>query len=163
MWRVKWVNQKRFDVFCYNTKKELSIWHLVTIKWYKNQLVLLSVSSVRSHMLLWIIHSFKPAATKHFKVNLHVSNNNCFFKIASTNRTGKLTAHTKAGYTYFYNLLLWTSKRSGRKTGTQDYVKQIDRPSIIWKSDLTIKMICSFFPGSGHIDTDIWMHYLDAN
>ena len=30
----------------------------------------------------------------------------------------------------------------------------IDRLSIIWKSDL---------PGSGCIDTAIWMHYMDAN
>ena len=31
----------------------------------------------------------------------------------------------------------------------------IDKLSIIWKSD-------QFLPGSGHIDTIIWMHYLDA-
>ena len=31
-----------------------------------------------------------------------------------------------------------------------------DRPSIIWKSDLTEK-------GSGRIDTVVWMHYLDAD
>ena len=31
------------------------------------------------------------------------------------------------------------------------------------KSDLTDKMKRSFFPGSGHIDTAIWLHYMDAN
>ena len=34
----------------------------------------------------------------------------------------------------------------------------INRLSIIWKSDLTDKM-----KRSGHIDTAIWMHYMDSN
>ena len=38
----------------------------------------------------------------------------------------------------------------------------IDKLSIIWKSDLTDKMKRSFFPGSGRVDTAIWMHFLDA-
>ena len=38
----------------------------------------------------------------------------------------------------------------------------INRLSTIWKSDLTDK-ITQFLPGSGHIDTAIWMHYMDAN
>ena len=38
----------------------------------------------------------------------------------------------------------------------------IDRLSIIWKSDLTDKMK-QFLPGNGHVNTAIWMHYLDAN
>ena len=33
---------------------------------------------------------------------------------------------------------------------------------IIWKSDLTDKMNPSCFPGSGHVDTAVWMHNLDA-
>ena len=38
----------------------------------------------------------------------------------------------------------------------------IDRLSILLKSDLTDKMK-QFLPGSGRIDTAVWMHYLDAN
>ena len=38
----------------------------------------------------------------------------------------------------------------------------IDRLSIIRKSKQTDKMK-QFLPGSGHIDTAIWMHYLDTN
>ena len=34
--------------------------------------------------------------------------------------------------------------------------------SVIWKSDLTDKMI-KFFPSSGCVDTVIWMHYIDDN
>ena len=33
----------------------------------------------------------------------------------------------------------------------------INRLSIIWKSDLTDKMKRKFLPGSGHIDTAIWL------
>ena len=39
----------------------------------------------------------------------------------------------------------------------------IDSLSIIWESDLTDKIKTQFLPGSGRIDTAIWMHYLDAN
>ena len=39
----------------------------------------------------------------------------------------------------------------------------INRLSIIWKSDVTYKVKCSFFPSSGHVDTAIWMHYMDTN
>ena len=35
-----------------------------------------------------------------------------------------------------------------------------DRLSIIWKSDLTDK---KFLPGSGRIDTAVWIRYMDAN
>ena len=38
----------------------------------------------------------------------------------------------------------------------------INRLSIIWRSDLTDKMK-RFLPGSGRIDTAIWMHYMDSN
>ena len=39
----------------------------------------------------------------------------------------------------------------------------INRLSIIWKSDLTDKMKRQFLPGSGCVDTAIWLHYMDAN
>ena len=38
----------------------------------------------------------------------------------------------------------------------------IDRLSVTWKSDLTDK-INQFFPSSSHVDTAIWIHYMDAN
>ena len=39
----------------------------------------------------------------------------------------------------------------------------INRLSIIWKSDLTDINETQFLPDCGHIDTAIWMHYMDAN
>ena len=41
--------------------------------------------------------------------------------------------------------------------------RAIDKLSIIWKSDLTDKIKRKFLPGSGRVDTAVWMHYLDAN
>ena len=38
----------------------------------------------------------------------------------------------------------------------------IDRLSVIWKSELTDKIKCTFF-SSSRIDTAIWMYYMDAN
>ena len=37
------------------------------------------------------------------------------------------------------------------------------RLSVIWKSDLTNKMKLSFFPSSGHVDSAVWIHYMNAN
>ena len=39
----------------------------------------------------------------------------------------------------------------------------INRLSTIWKSDLTYKNETQFLPGSGCIDTAIWMHYMHSN
>ena len=39
----------------------------------------------------------------------------------------------------------------------------MDRLPVIWKSDLTDKIKRSFFPSSSHVDTAIWMQYMDAN
>ena len=36
-----------------------------------------------------------------------------------------------------------------------------DSLSVIWKSDLTDKMKCSFIQAA--VDTAIWMHYMDAD
>ena len=38
-----------------------------------------------------------------------------------------------------------------------------NKVSVIWKSDLTDKIKRSFLPGSGCVDTAIWMYYMDAN
>ena len=39
----------------------------------------------------------------------------------------------------------------------------INRLLVIWKSDLTDKIKCSFFPSCGHVNTVTWMHYMDTN
>ena len=39
----------------------------------------------------------------------------------------------------------------------------IDRLSVIWKSELTDKKEPQFLPSSGRVDTAIGMHYMDAN
>ena len=39
----------------------------------------------------------------------------------------------------------------------------IESLSVIWKSDLADKLKRSFFPSSGHIDSAICMHHMDAN
>ena len=39
----------------------------------------------------------------------------------------------------------------------------IDKLSVIWKSDLTDKIKCSFFPSSGCVSTAIWIQYMDVN
>ena len=38
----------------------------------------------------------------------------------------------------------------------------IDRLSVIWKSDLTDRIKHCFFPSSGCVDTAIWMHHIEV-
>ena len=38
----------------------------------------------------------------------------------------------------------------------------IERLSVILKSDLTDKIKRNFFPSSSHVDTAIWIHYMEA-
>ena len=39
----------------------------------------------------------------------------------------------------------------------------IDGLSVIWRSDLSDKIKCSFFPGRSCVHTAIWMHHMDAD
>ena len=39
----------------------------------------------------------------------------------------------------------------------------IGRLSVIWKSDLSDRTTCSFFPSSSCVDTVIWMHHVVAD
>ena len=38
-----------------------------------------------------------------------------------------------------------------------------DRHSVTWKSNLSNRIKHSFFPSSGHVNTDLWMPHMDAN
>ena len=56
-------------------------------------------------------------------------------------------------------------KENGFKQANTQLAKTwiaIDRLSVIWMSNLTVKIKRSFFPSSGHVDTALWMHYMDA-
>ena len=39
----------------------------------------------------------------------------------------------------------------------------IVRLSVIWKSDLSDKIKCSYFTSFGHVNITIWMHPMDAD
>ena len=39
----------------------------------------------------------------------------------------------------------------------------IDRLSIIWKSELSNKIKCNFFPSSFRVNSTVWMHHIDAD
>ena len=63
-------------------------------------------------------------------------------------------------FTYLWSSVLSTEKDIDTRL-TKAWTA-IDKLSINLKSDLTDKMK-QFLPNSGHIDTAIWMHYLEAN
>ena len=108
-----------------------------------------------------LLHSLEWAtAGIGLHVNAHKTEYMCY------NRTGNITTLDGASlrlvdkFTYLGSRVSSTEKDINTRL-TKAWTA-IDRLSIIWKSDLTDKMK-QFLPGSGCIDTAIWMHYMDAN
>ena len=68
---------------------------------------------------------------------------------------------SQAKFTYLGNSVSSTEKDIDTRLAKA--WTDIVRLSVIWKSDLTDKIKCSFFPSSGRFDIAIWMNYLNAN
>ena len=108
-----------------------------------------------------LLHSLEWAATGiGLHVNAHKTEYMCY------NQTGDITTLDGTPlklvdkFIYLGNSISSTEKDiDTRLTKART---TINRLLIIWKSDLTDKMK-QFLPGSGRIDTAVWMHYLEAN
>ena len=123
---------------------------------YADEIALLANAPNQAETLL---HSLeRVAAGIGLYVNAHKTEYMCY------NQTGDITTLDGASlklvdkFTYLGSSVSSTEKDIDTRL-TKAWTA-IDRLSIIWKSDLTDKM---FLPGSGCIDTTIWMHYMDAN
>ena len=108
-----------------------------------------------------LLHSLEGAAAGiGLHVNAHKTEYMCY------NQTGDITTLDRTPlklvdkFTYLGSSVASTEKDIDMRL-TKAWTA-IDRLSIIWKLDLSDKMK-QFLPGSGCIDTAVWMHYLDAN
>ena len=125
---------------------------------YADDIALLANTPNQAETLL---HSLEWAAAG---IGLHVIAHKTEYM--SYNQTGDITTLDVAflklvdKFTYLGSSVSSTEKDIGTRL-TKAWTA-IDRLSIIWKSNLTDKKT-QFLPGSGCIDTTIWMHYLDAN
>ena len=103
-----------------------------------------------------LLHSSERAtAGIGIHVNAHKTEYMCY------NQSGDITALKLVDkFTYLESSVSSTEKDIN--TLLTKAWTAIDRLSVIWKSDLADKMK-QFLPGSGRIDTAVWVHYLDAN
>ena len=119
---------------------------------YANDIAHLANSPAQAETLL---HSLERAAAGiGLHVNVHKTEYMCF------NKTGDISTLKVDKFTYLGSSVSSTETDINMRLAKA--WTAIDRLSILWKSDLTDKMK-QFLPSSGHVDTAVWMHYMDAN
>ena len=106
-----------------------------------------------------LLHSLERAAASiGLHVNAHKTEYMCYNQTGDISTLEGTPLKLVDKFTYLGSSVESTEKDI--ETRLTKAWTAINRLSTIWKSDLTDKM---FLPGSGHIDTAIWMHYMDAN
>ena len=126
---------------------------------YAKDIVLLANTPVQAETLLYSLE--RAAACIGLHVNAHKTEYMCF------NQRGDIFTLSSSSLKLVDKFTYLGSSISSAKTDINTRLAKawtaIDKLSVIWKSDLTDKMKRSFFSSSGHVDTGIWMHYMDAN
>ena len=109
-----------------------------------------------------LLHSLERAATgigPH--VNAHKTEYMCYNQTGDISTLDGTSLKLVDKFTYLGSSISSTEKDIDTQL-TKAWTT-IDRLSIKWKSDLTDKMKHSFSQAAVHVDTAIWIHYLDAN
>ena len=108
-----------------------------------------------------LLHSLERAAANiGLYVNAHKTEYMCYNQTGDISTLEGTTLKLVDTFTYLGSSVESTEKDI--ETRLAKAWTAINRLSIIWKSDLTDKMK-RILPGSSHIDTAIWLHYMDAN
>ena len=108
-----------------------------------------------------LLHSLEWAAAGiGLHANAHKTEYMCFNQTGDISTQDGTSLKLVDNFTYLGSSVSSTEKDINMRL-TKAWTA-IDKLSIIWKSDLTDKMK-QFLPGSGHVNTAVWMHYLDAN
>ena len=150
--------------YCYSsaTKNKISsIYPATTITDddYTDDIAILANTPDQAETLL---HSLERAAASiGLHVNAHKTEYMCYNQTGDISTLEGTPLKLVDKFTYLGSSVESTEKDI--ETRLTKAWTAINRLSTIWKSDLTDKMKRSFFQGSGHIDTAIWMHYMDAN
>ena len=109
-----------------------------------------------------LLHSLERAAASiGLHVNAHKTEYMCYNQTGDISTLEGTPLKLVDKFTYLGSSVESTEKDI--ETRLTKAWTAINRLSTIWKSDLTDKNETQFLPGSGHIDTAIWMHYMDAN
>ena len=108
-----------------------------------------------------LLHSFERAtAGIGLYVNAHKTEYMCYNQTGDISTLDGTPLKLVDKFTYLGSSVASTKKDINMRL-TKAWTA-INRLSIIWKSDLTDNET-QFLPGSGHIDTAIWVHYMDSN
>ena len=141
------------------TKERSRRYPAQTITDYADDIALLANTPAQAESLL---HSLERAAAGiGLHVNAHKTEYMCFNQRGDISTLNGSSLKLVDKFTYLGNSVL--STETDINTWVAKVWITIDRLSVIWKSDQTVKIKRSFFPSSGRIDTAIWMHYMDAN
>ena len=120
---------------------------------YTDDIALLANAPAQAETLL---HSLEQAAADiGLHVNAHKMEYMCF------NQTGDISTLNGSSLKLVDKFTYLGSSVSSTKTDINTWLAKtwtaINRLSVIWKSDLTDKMKCTFFPSSGRVETTAWM------
>ena len=108
-----------------------------------------------------LLHSLERAATGiGLHANTHKTEYMCFNQTGDISTLDGTSLKLVNKFTYLGSSVSSTEKDID--TRLTKVWTAIDRLSMIWKSDLTDKMK-HILPGSGRVETAVWMHYFDAN
>ena len=125
---------------------------------YAEDIALLANTAAQAETLL---HSLERAATV---IGLHVNADEteymCFHQRGDMSTLNGSSLKLVDKFTYLGRSV--SSTETDIKTCLTKAWTANNRLSVIWKSDLTDKIKCSFFPSSSCVDTAIWMHYMDT-
>ena len=120
---------------------------------YTNDIALLANTPSQAETLL---HSLEWAAAD---IGLHVNADK--MKYMCFNQRGNISTLNGRSLKLVDKFTYLGSSVSSTKTDINTWLAKawtaINRLLVIWKSDLTNKMKCSFFPSSNCVDTTIWM------
>ena len=129
---------------------------------YADDIVILANTPDQAETLL---HSLEQAAASiGLYVNAHKTEYMCFNQTGDISTLEGTPLKLVDKFTYLGSSVESTEKDI--ETRLTKAWTAINRLSIIWKSNIYIYIYIyetQFLPGSGHIDTAIWMHYMDAN
>ena len=108
-----------------------------------------------------LLHSLEwTAAGIGLHINAHKTEYMCYNQTGNISTLDGTSLKLVDKFTYLGNSI--SSNEKDIDTRLTKAWTAIERLSIIWKSDLTDKMK-QYLPGSGCVDTAVWMHYLDPN
>ena len=122
---------------------------------YADDIALLANASTQAETLLHTLE--RTAAGIGLHVTAHKTEYMCFLQTGDISALNSSSLKLVDKFTYLGSSVSSTEKDINTRLAKASTA--IDSQSVIWKTD----RMKQFLPSSSHVDTAIWMHYMDAN